>query len=230
MVGTPLRRSAGEYPQHRDVLAHRGRNSGADPHHGADRRNEADADQRADDAAAEVAEYVLAGDDRNVDLTRQLSDRRAVKKQRVQRHVQNDDDRRADQQGARHAALWIVHFAHDIGRGIPARIRIHHEDEADREGCADHMGRIGRGRYERDRLRCRECKSCDQQRENESHLQQRSRPSEICRCGECRAVPRALRSIRHRGRARAAVRSEGSPSRIGRTPWRQAPPAQKTRP
>ena len=140
MVGTPLCGSAGENAQHRNVLAHGRRNPRADPHHGADRGNEAKADQRADNAAAEIAENVLARDDRDVDLSGQLLDRRGVEEERVERDVEHDDDRRADQERARQAALRIVHFADDIGRGIPARIRIHHEHEADRERRADHVG------------------------------------------------------------------------------------------
>src|SRR5713226_4698399 len=50
----------------------------------------------------------------------ELIDRRGVEKEGVQRDVQDDDDRGPDQEGARQAPLWVVHFANDVGRGIPA--------------------------------------------------------------------------------------------------------------
>src|SRR3974390_3107499 len=113
VVGTPLRdrranmRSIGMSPPPPAGAP------GADPHQGADRGNQPDADQRADDAAAEIAEYVLARNDGNVDLTSELGDRRGVEKQGVERDVEDDDDRCPDQQRARQAALRIVHLAGD---------------------------------------------------------------------------------------------------------------------
>ena len=47
-------------------------------------------------------------------------DRRGVEKEGIERDVEDDDDRRPGQERARQAALRVVHFADDIGRGIPA--------------------------------------------------------------------------------------------------------------
>ena len=50
-------------------------------------------------------------------------------------------------------SLRHPHLADDVGRGVPARERVHHEDQADREWRARHLPEIGRGRREGDRLR-----------------------------------------------------------------------------
>src|SRR5256885_12895977 len=54
-----------------------------DPHHRRDRGDQADTDHRADDAAAELAEDVAAGDAGDVELAGQSVDRRGVQEHRV---------------------------------------------------------------------------------------------------------------------------------------------------
>ena len=48
--------------------------------------------------------------------------------------------------------MWIAELADDVGRGVPARIRVHHEDQADREAGADDLRGVLRARGEADRL------------------------------------------------------------------------------
>ena len=68
------------------------------PDHGAHSRDEADADQSADDAAAGVTEDFLADDLGDVDLTRHFFHWRRVKKYGVQPHVKRQDDQGGNKQ------------------------------------------------------------------------------------------------------------------------------------
>ena len=156
-------RFAGEHPQRRNVLAHRHHHARADPHHRADRGYQPDADHGADDAAADIAEDIAAGDAGDVELAGQLVDRRGVEEHRIQRDIQHQHDQRSRQQRARQVLLRGAHLADDVGRGVPAGERIHHEHQPDRERRAGDMGEVGSRRRERDRLRRADDKSRDQE-------------------------------------------------------------------
>ena len=164
-------RFAGEYPQRRDVFPHRHHDARADPHHRADGRYKANADHRADDAAADFAEDVAARDAGDIELPGQLVDRRGVEKHGVQGDIQHENDQRPRQQRARQVLLRGMHLADDVGRSIPPGERIHHEYQPDRERRAGDMAEVGCRRRERDRLRRADDKSRDQEGDDQHDLQ-----------------------------------------------------------
>ena len=61
-----------------------------------------------------------AGDQRHVDPAGQFADRRRQQKDRVERHVERDNNAGADEQGARQITCWFAQFSDDIGRRVPA--------------------------------------------------------------------------------------------------------------
>src|SRR5262249_1169765 len=132
-----------ERSQQRHVLPHGHADARTDPGHCADRGNKTQADQRADDATPDVAENVLAGDNRDIELARQFLDRRGHQKYRIQANIEDDDDSGSDEQRARNVADRILQLADDVSGGVPARIRIHHENQADRERGADDLRQGG---------------------------------------------------------------------------------------
>ena len=164
-------RPSGERPQHRNVLAHRHHDARPDPHHRADRGDQPEADHRADDAAAEFAEDVAAGNPGDVELACELVDRRGMQEHRVERDIQHQHDQRSDQHRPRHVALGQPHLADDVGRRVPSRERIHHEHEADRERRADDMGEVGGRWRKRYRLRRADHKAADQEGHDQHDLQ-----------------------------------------------------------
>ena len=137
----------------RVIEAHRHRDAWTYPGHGADRRDEPDADERADDASAEVTENMLACDQRDIELPGHRRDRRRVKEDGVERHVEGDYNQRCGNDGARQAYCRLAYLAGDVGRGVPARIRIHDEYEAHRERRARNEAEFVVRWRKRDRLR-----------------------------------------------------------------------------
>ncbi len=69
------------------ILAHRHRHARPDPRHRADRRDKPDADERGDDAATEITEDVLSGDQRDIELSGHRLDRRRVEKDGIEDDV-----------------------------------------------------------------------------------------------------------------------------------------------
>ena len=143
-AGTPFADRAREDPQHRDVLAHRHGDARADPHHGADRGDEADGRSAPPTMRPPTSPKMwLPAITATSSWPASLLDRRRVEKHGVERDIEREHDQRAGEQRARQAALRVADLAGDVGRGVPARIGIHHEHEADRERRADDVAEVG---------------------------------------------------------------------------------------
>ena len=61
-----------------------------------------------------------------------LADRHGVEVEHVQAQVHQHHGRRANRQGARHVAAGLADLLGDVGRGVPAAVREHHDDERER--------------------------------------------------------------------------------------------------
>ena len=170
--GHAAARLARQDRQQGKVLAHRHGHPRADPHHGADGGDEADADERADDASAGIAEDLLAGNEPDVELARQLGDRRGVEEHGVEGDVEHGHGRHGDQHRQRQVPARVADLAGDVGGGVPAGIGVHDEEQADEERRAHDVAEVcGRGR-KRDGLALAERQAGDDENQDQRHLQQ----------------------------------------------------------
>ena len=88
-------------------------------------------DQQHDghEPGAEVAEETTGRNQPDLDLSRQLLDIRTVEVDRVDRQVEDDDERGSQQQPARQVALRVLELTRHVRGCVPARVAEHHEDE-----------------------------------------------------------------------------------------------------
>ena len=209
-TGAPVRGAAREDTQQGHVLAHRHRDARADPHQRADARDQAGADQGADEAPAGLAEDVPPRDHGDLDLSREFGQRRRVEEHRVQRDVEPDHQAGPDEQRPGQAVGRIGQIADDVGRRVPARIGVHHEYEAHGEAGAEDLRRVEGARREADRLVAAGGEARDDERHDQRELQQREAnldPPSPRRPPRSRTAVTAHRTARPRG-------SGGTPGRI----------------
>ncbi len=185
---------------------------------------------RADDAAADFAEDVAAGDTRDIELAGQFVDRRGMQEHRVERDIEHEHDQRSRQHRARQVTFRHAHLADDIGRRIPARERIHHEHKTDGERRAGDHGEVGGVRRERDRLRRADDKSRDQERNDQHDLEDGRHQLKAAGVPDPGQLHETTPARPRRRQAPAAARPAAPTCRIARRPWRRAPPGPRNRP
>ena len=89
---------------------------------------------------------------------------------RIEKDVSRHHNDSAGKKRARHIPLRLLYFADDVGRGIPARVRIHDINEGDREGAAEDRPRVAGLRQKSDRLFLFDEKSSSDEHANQKQL------------------------------------------------------------
>ena len=152
------------------VFAHRHRDARSDPRHRTDRRNEAETDERTDNSPAVGAENVFSRNQANLDSAAHFLHRCGHEEDRIEKDVSCHHNESASKKRAWHIPLRLLYFADDVGRGIPARVRIHDINEGDREGAAEDRPRVAGLRQKSDRLFLFDEKSSSDEHANQKQL------------------------------------------------------------
>src|SRR6266446_8811974 len=124
------------------IFAHRHLDARSYPRHRTDRRNEAETNERTNNSPAVSAENVFARNQANLDSAAHFLHRCSHEEDGVEKDIHRYHNDSAGKKRARHIPLRLLYFADDVGRGIPARVRIHDINEGDREGAAENRHRV----------------------------------------------------------------------------------------